>query len=107
VRKFSPASALQAIPWFAEDEYDRARSLMTDVGHLPTDYKTWRRSAEAEEHRLRSGNMNPVRIVIVPANFVAWCSERGIALDAESRSRYAREAFGSGAVITRWPIQDD
>lgn len=66
---------------------------MIDGALLPERYDRWRFAAETEERELREEGMHPVRVVIVPGKFAAWCSERMTHLTAAARRQYAQQAM--------------
>ena len=82
---------LEALPWFAEEDYARIRSSMSDGPLLPATYSEWRRCAEAEEQEMLRLDVHPVRIPIVPKDFGAWCSHRALKPTESARRRFARE----------------
>ncbi len=78
------------IPWYTEEDYALTRAVMNDGGQLPTRYDKWRFAAETEERELREDGFHPVRVVVVPGKFVAWCSERMTHLNAVARRQYVQ-----------------
>lgn len=81
---------IHGLPWFIEDDYERARSIMADGPDLPESYATWLRGAETAERDLREQGHHPIRIAIVPDDFEQWCRRRGLQRDAASRRQFAR-----------------
>lgn len=81
---------ITGLAWFSEDDYAQARELMSDEGDLPEDYSRWLRGAETTERDLREQGLHPIRVAIVPEDFVRWCRKRGIAMDARARREFAR-----------------
>ena len=81
---------ITGLAWFSEDDYAQARELMSDEAELPEDYSRWLRGAETTERDLREQGLHPIRVAIVPEDFVRWCRTRGIAMDARARREFAR-----------------
>ena len=96
---------ITGLAWFSEDDYAQARELMSDEAELPEDYSRWLRGAETterdlrdrlgvfafeDERDLREQGLHPIRVAIVPEDFVRWCRKRGIAMDARARREFAR-----------------
>ena len=81
---------ITGLAWFSEDDYAQARELMSDGAELPQEYWRWLRGAETNERDLREQGHHPIRVAIVPEDFVRWCRKRGIAMDARARRAFAR-----------------
>lgn len=85
---------LAGCPWFSEAEYQEVRAMMADGARLPENYDAWLRGAETAERDLREQGLHPVRVAVVPADFLEWCEKRQQKPDAMSRRTYA------GSVLT-------
>lgn len=81
---------LAGLPWFSEGDYGEARAVMADGASLPASYETWLRGAETAERDLREQGRHPVRVAVVPASFLRWCSKRRVGPDGRARQEYAR-----------------
>ena len=69
------------------------RAVMSDGCAFPERYDRWRFAAETDERERREDGMLPIRVVIVPGKFAAWCSERMLDLTSASRTQYAQKAI--------------
>lgn len=83
--------------WYRMDDYDAARSIMEDRDRLPLTYAQWRISAEQGEKQMRRLGWATVRAYIDPAQFVAWCRERGLKVDSKARNAFANGVAGEAA----------
>jgi hypothetical protein len=81
---------IAGLPWFSEDDFARARSLLADAASLPETYDAWLRGAETAERDLREQGHHPIRVAIVPDDFAEWCRKRGLATNATARREFAR-----------------
>lgn len=79
------------ISWFELDDYPSIRAVMTDADRLHRTYTEWRLAAEQAERKLRREGHFVVRVPLLAEPFVAWCSERGLNVDANARMRFANE----------------
>lgn len=75
--------------WFKLEDYESARAIMEDSARLPATYSSWRIKAEQSEKEMRRLGWATVRAYIDPAEFVAWCRERGLNVDAKARNEFA------------------
>lgn len=92
-----PAEALMRIsvvgmPWYRKADYARLRAAFADGARLHETHAEWSAAARATEAHLAAQGHRVVRVEIDPEEFVAWCSTRDVAPDAEARMRYANES---------------
>ena len=80
---------ITGIVWYRLESYDAARGIMEDKDQLPSTYSAWRISAEQGEKMLRRLGRTTTRAYIDPADFIAWCKDRGLKVDAEARHHFA------------------
>ena len=80
------------VVWYREADWPRLRALLADADELPDTYAEWLASAEGLLTQLRRDGIAAERVPLDPEVFSAWCVKRGLALDAQARSRYASEA---------------
>src|SRR3954447_11337541 len=81
--------------WYREADWPRLRALLADADRLPDTYAEWLASAEGLLAQLRRDGVRAERVPLDPDMFSAWCGARGLALDAQARSRYASEAVAA------------
>ena len=79
------------VVWYREADWPRLRALLADADELPDTYAEWLASAEGLLTQLRRDGIAAERVPLDPGVFSAWCVTRGLALDAQARSRYASE----------------
>lgn len=83
------AIQIAGIPWYRREQYERVRREMTDGGKLHASFDDWLRAAEQTEQQLKRRGITTVRAHIDMDQFVAWCRERGLNVDASGRNTYA------------------
>lgn len=83
---------LAGLVWYRLESYDAARLIMKDKDELPGTYTAWRLDAEQIEKKLRREGRATVRAYIEPADFLAWCEDRGLDVDSKARNQYAASA---------------
>lgn len=77
------------IVWYRLEDYDAARAIMEDGLQLPASYTAWRLGAEQGEKQMRRSGWATTRAYIHPAEFVTWCRDRGLKVDASARQEFA------------------
>ena len=84
-----------AVVWYREADWPRLRALLADADKLPDTYAEWLASAEGLLAQLRRDGIAAERVPLDPDVFSAWCVARGLAPDAQARSRYASEVVAA------------
>lgn len=84
------------IPWYRRRDYERILAIMTDAGHLPRSYESWRYKAETLEQRLRENGHQAVRAVIDPKDFARWCAANRLKANAQARLLYVDQGRDGG-----------
>lgn len=79
------------LAWYELDDFTEIKAVMVDGNKLPKTYSEWRLAAEQTERKLRREGRMVVRAHVRPAEFVAWCSTRGLNIDANARMAFANE----------------
>ena len=80
-----------AIVWYRAADWPRLRMLLAGTDELPDTYAEWLASAEGLLTQLRRDRIPAERVPLDPDTFSAWCAVRGLAPDAQARSRYIGE----------------
>lgn len=80
------------IPWYERADYPRIRFAMVDREKLPLTFDEWERNAKDMERSLTRRGHTIVRATLNAKDFVAWCSARGLRVDADARMHWANEA---------------
>jgi hypothetical protein len=62
---------------------------MADGDLLPLRYSDWLNAVRAEIEDVLSKGHTPLKVVIEPVQFSAWCRERMLVRDHTARKRYA------------------
>ncbi len=81
--------------WFERADYPSIREVMEDKHRLPASFEDWEKSAEAGEQALANSRHIVVRTTIGSQIFAAWCRERELKANAQSRLRYCKEQHAS------------
>ncbi len=81
----------RGIPWIERENYNFFRRRMADSLQFPPRWEDWREKMEADEKDVRQRGYIPIRVVMEPLVFAAWCIERAIPMDSYARLMYARE----------------
>ena len=92
-----PGHGLRAVGvvWYRKADWPRLRALLADADKLPDTYAEWLASAEGLLAQLRRDGIAAERVPLDPDVFSAWCVARGLAPDAQARSRYASEVVAA------------
>src|SRR5437870_13809954 len=79
------------VAWYRPEQWERLRDVSEDVDNLEETYDAWLKTAE---RMIRDGIPTDVRVVKIDIDVeevLAWCNVKGLAMNAESRSRYVAE----------------
>jgi hypothetical protein len=85
---------LVGMAWYRREDWNELRRIFTDADILHDTYEKWLYSALKIESTAKRFGHRVERVVIDPATFPDWCRERGLATNAEARTRYATEVAG-------------
>lgn len=81
------------VAWYHDSDYEELRALFEDGdGMFPT-YNEWLQTAQTRVEQLKREGVRVEKIHLKPAEFVDWCSARGLKLNGEARSQYAAETL--------------
>lgn len=75
--------------WYLPEDFEQIKAVMNDGHTLFPTHAEWQRAAEKGEHRLRADGVRVYRAILRPAEFQAWCSARGLDVDAHGREKFA------------------
>jgi uncharacterized membrane protein len=87
----SAAISATGLVWYDREDYPRILEVMKDAHVLPDTYDQWRKKAENVERGAQHSGALVVRAVIKPEQFLAWCTIRGLNVDAKARNAFAAE----------------
>ena len=93
--KYTHQPSLQAMVWYKETDYPNLLEIFDDSHLLPQTYKVWLKRAEDMKSKVEAEGDQVMKVYIEPQGFEEWCSEKGLAKDAEARSRLAIEVAQS------------
>jgi hypothetical protein len=77
------------IAWYRRQDYARVLEVMADADQLPETFDKWLHRAEKALKEARNRGLLAVKAHIDPDQFVIWCRERGLNVDANARTQYA------------------
>ncbi len=89
--KPSPSPMIQAMVWYRQEDWDTLKGLFADSHLLPKSYSDWLARAEEMKARVQADGDTVIKVFIDPQTFPAWCTDKGLAMDAEARSQLAIE----------------
>jgi hypothetical protein len=79
------------LPWYSREDYPHIRAMMIDRHNLAPTYDSWLAAAENNENVGRQAGLQITRIIIEPAAFAKWCTEKSLEPDSTTRMQYAAE----------------
>ena len=82
---------LQAMVWYKEEHYNRLLDLFDDAELLPKTYADWLVRAEEKKAEVEAAGDQVMKVFIDPETFPAWCAEKNMPKDANSRAELALE----------------
>ena len=80
------------MPWYEREDYPRILEIMEDAHKLPRTHDEFVKALQTGERQLKASGHVVVRAVIKPDEFVAYCRERSLKVDAQARIRFGNEA---------------
>lgn len=85
--------AVQAagMAWYLAEDYTEIKAVMKDGHLLHRTHAEWQAAAEQGEQKLRAQGVRVYRAIVRPAEFRAWCTSRGLDIDAKARQQFASE----------------
>lgn len=84
-----PPQRAVAICWFRREDYEAAKSAMSDPDRLYDNYDEWLREAHAFEREMAEQNVKAHRIRFDPVGFGLFCATRKIVADGTARAQWA------------------
>ena len=97
ISDFKPNLTLRSgLAWFETPEnYARILEIMGHPEDMTRSYDRWREVTENKERSLkRGGRFMPIRVVIDPDKFVAWCAARSMQPDRNALSHFVEISTG-------------
>ncbi len=91
----SQQPSLQVMVWYKEEDYSALLEIFDDSHRVPQNFADWHRRAEAMKEQVEAAGDQVMKVYIEPKTFQKWCEKKGIAKDAEARSRLAIEVAQS------------
>ena len=90
-RTTNETQIVTGVAWYRPEQWQRLRDVSEDVDNLEETYDAWLQTAE---RMLRDGIPAGVvveKIDIDVEEVLAWCNERGLPMNAQSRTRFVAE----------------
>lgn len=88
------------LPWYEPDSYEQVVAVMEDRHRLHATYAQWLQDALQTEQQMRRYGFVPVRAVLRPGEFEAFCRRSDCHVDAQGRTHFANlravQAQGGG-----------
>ena len=78
-----------SIAWYKPEQWSRLLDISADRDDLEQTYGEWQLQAEKALADLAKRGGYPEKVVVDTEELLAWCNERGLPVNGESRSRYA------------------
>lgn len=78
-----------AVAWYKPNQWSRLREISEDRNQLEETYREWQDYAEQalKDFAARGGLLE--KVTVDTEELLAWCKERGLKVNAKSRSLYA------------------
>ena len=82
---------ITGVAWYRPEQWLRLREVSEDVDNLDETYDAWLQTAERMIREGIPANVVVEKIDIDVEEVLAWCNERGLPMNASSRSRFVSE----------------
>lgn len=76
------------IAWYKAENFVQLRTMFEDRDRFHATHADWLRAAETSYAKQLYYGLTVVKVDIDPVLFAAWCAERDIRLNAQSRVAY-------------------
>lgn len=77
--------------WYTESQWVRVKKTATDPERFEATFDEWSAMAEDALLELRKAGIIPVKVLIDPDEFSAWCKGKSKRNNASARARYVSE----------------
>ena len=78
-----------AIAWYKPEQWRRHHEVAADPDRLEKTFGEWQIIAEKAMKDFAARGVFPVKVVVDVEELLAWCNEKGLPVNGESRSQYA------------------
>src|ERR1700683_4250935 len=85
------SDAQLGLAWYTREAWARLREIATDRDALDDRFEDWERGALAAIGELESAGRKVRKVPIDIEALLAWCRERGRALDSAARAEYVTD----------------
>ena len=82
---------IRAMVWYREEHYETLLGIFDDAELLPKTFQQWQERAEEKKQEVEAAGDQVIKVYIDPETFPQWCSDKGLPMDANSRSQLAIE----------------
>src|SRR6266567_1153697 len=79
------------IAWYRSEQWERLREVSEDAENLEETYEAWLQTAERIIREGIPADQTIEKVDLDVEEVLAWCNARGLAINAETRSRYVSE----------------
>ena len=80
-----------AIAWYRPEQWALLKAYAVDKDVIEDTFEEWVEHAENQFEELQKSGMNMHKILIDIDALVAWCKEKDVPMNSESRSLYVAE----------------
>ena len=88
-KRKGPVQLRMGVAWYRPEQWERLRGMVPDPGALEETYNEWVAMATRELSRLAEHGMVLEKVYVDVEELLAWCNERGRAVDGEARAEFA------------------
>jgi hypothetical protein len=78
-----------SIAWYKPEQWQRLLGVSADLDQLEKTFGEWQIMAEKAFQNFAAQGVFPEKVVVDVENILAWCNERELPVNGESRSQYA------------------
>ena len=79
------------VAWYRPEQWQRLRDISEDVDNLEETYDAWLETAERMLHDGIPAGVVVEKIDIDVEEVLAWCNERGLSMNTQSRAKFVAE----------------
>lgn len=88
-KELEPVSMKLGVAWYMPEQWKRLREVSEDRSEIEDTFEEWQVNAEKGIRLMQSQGIIPEKVLLDVEKFLAWCSEKALPPNGESRSEYA------------------
>jgi len=86
-----PEVTVYGVCWYKPEQWQRLREIVDDPDDIEDTHEEWKKGANKAISEFQSQGIQVKKVSINVEELLAWCNERGVPVNGESRSEYVTD----------------